>query len=263
MRLAELQNAFQAHVLLGDRQIEALVPGTERFDTTTRLEIYDNAYVARLNEALAETFPALRFALGESKFDALTRAFALKMPPSRFSIRYYGSELARFIATEQAGTKARVLSELALWEWTLSEAFDAADAVALTSTDLERIEPAQWPQIRFQLLPSVRRICLRTNAVRWWQAASASARRPSRWHSQRATEWVVWRPQLTTHFRSLPSDEAWALDVVARGETFASVCEGLVKFHRVTAAPTQAATLLRSWLQGGLIAGVELPAHEQ
>jgi hypothetical protein len=260
MTLSELQRLFQSRVLHQARGIESLVPGTERLDTETRLRIYENAFVARLVEALADTYPALRNALGESDFFKLTRAFAARSPPSHFSIRYFGCDLASFIATAMTGVKARVLSDLARWEWALSEAFDAADAIALMPADLAHIEPRQWGQLQFRLSPSLRRLCLRSNAVQWWRAASQGARRPTRWRSAKPVEWALWRAQLTTYFRSLPDDEAWALDAIAGGEPFASMCEGLVRFGSDVEAPMRAATLLRRWLHDGWIVGMGLPA---
>lgn len=260
MSLAELQRAFQSRVLHGARAIESVVPGTERLDTETRLWIYENAFFARLVEALADTYPALRNALGESEFAELTRAFVTQSPPVHFSIRYFGSDLAAFILTAFPGVKAKVLSDLARWEWALSEAFDAADAAALSKADLGRFEPAQWAGLRFRLSPSLRRLCLRSNAVQWWRAASQKAARPTRWRSATPVEWALWRSQLTTYFRSLPSDEAWALDAIAGGQSFASLCEGLMQFSGAVDAPTRAATLLQQWIGEGWIVGVELPA---
>lgn len=260
MRLAELQRAFQSRVLHHAAGIESLVPGTERFDTETRLGIYESAFPARLAAALTDTYPALRDALGESDFFELTRSFAAESPPSHFSIRYFGSDLASFIATRLAGVKAKVLSDLARWEWALSEAFDAADAAALTQKDFAHIDPAHWGRLRFRLSPSLRRLCLRSNAVQWWRAASQGARRPARWRVAKPVEWALWRSELKTYFRSLPGDEAWALDAVAAGQPFASMCEGLVRFGSDVEAPTRAATLLRRWLHNGWIVAIELSA---
>ncbi len=260
MRLAELQRAFQARVLQGAREIEPFVPGTERLDTRTRLGIYENAFLTRLAEALADTYPALRYTLGESEFFALTRSFATAAPPSHFSIRYFGRDLAVFISATFTGVKARVLSDLARWEWALSAAFDAADTAALTQADFVQIEPALWGQLRFRLTPTLRRLSSRSNAIQWWRAASQGARRPTRWRSARPVEWAVWRSQLTTRFRSLRNDEAWALDAAVCGQSFASICEGLTRFGDEREALERAARLLHRWVSDGWITGIERPA---
>ncbi len=259
MRLAQLQRAFQSRVLLGTPAIESVVPGTARLDTETRLGIYEQAFIARLVEALADTYPALKNAVGEGEFAQLTRDFAAHSPPVHFSIRYFGSHWSAFIPTALPGVKGKVLSDLARWEWALSEAFDAADSVALTKADLGRIEPARWAGLRFRLSPSLRRLCLHSNAVQWWRAASQKAARPTRWRSAKPVEWALWRAQLTTYFRSLPIDEAWALDAIAGGKSFGSMCEGLVQLVDAADAPTRAATLLQQWVRDEWLVGIELP----
>lgn len=257
MRLAELQHAFQARVLLGDRVIEAIVPGNERFDTATRLGIYEHAFIARLTEALAVTYPALKSALGESAFADLIQAYVAASPPSHFSIRYYGHNLFEFVLAHLSGTKAKVLSELAQWEWLLSEAFDAADAVAIKREALSRIAPDQWGQVGFCLSPSFGRLRLTTNAVQWWRAASRSTPRPTRWRSVSTVQWAIWRSDLATYFRSLKPDEAWAIDALSAGQSFASLCEGLVRFCG-DGAPLRAATLVHRWVSDGWIVDIEV-----
>ena len=249
MRLAEIQQALQARVLRGARTIEAAVPGTERFDTATRLGVYEYAYAARLTEALADTYPALRHALGPTEFAELIRAYATTSPPSHFSIRHYGRDLDDFVAGKYRGARAKVLSELARWEWLLAESFDAADAVALTRASLASIAPEQWETVCFKLSPAFRRMRMQSNAVQWWRAASERAPRPTRWRSAAPVEWAIWRANLTTYFRSLKPDEAWAIDAVAEGRSFAELCEGLVRFCDETQAPIRAATFLHRWLQ--------------
>lgn len=260
MRLAELQRALQSRVLHGDPAIEFVISGSERCDTGTRLGIYEHAFIARLVEALADTYPALRNTMGENEFTELTRGFVAKSPPVHFSIRYFGSDLAAFIPSAFTGAKAKVLGDLARWEWALSEAFDAADAVAVTKEDLGGIEPKQWPRLRFRLSPSLRRLRLSSNAVQWWRAAKQKAVRPTRWRSAKPVEWAIWRSQLTTYFRSLPRDEAWALDAIAGRQPFAAMCEVLVQFTGAEHAPMRAATLLQKWIGDEWIVGIELPA---
>ena len=258
MRLHELQSAFQLRVLHGAGGVEASMRGSEHLDAVARLDIYQSAFGARLVEALAVTYPALRHAVGEDEFADLTRTFTQRSPPSHFSIRYFGHDLASFIATAFTGVKAQALSDLARWEWALSEVFDAADASALTRADFERFDPPHWEALGFRLSPSLRRLCLRTNAVEWWRAGSQGATRPTGWRFAKPVEWALWRSQLTTCFRSLPRDEAWALDSTARGQTFGSMCEGLARFVSASDAPTRAATLLQRWLLDDWIVGVEL-----
>jgi hypothetical protein len=260
VKLADLQRAFQSRVLFGASDIESLVACTPQFDAKTRLSIYEDAFPLRLCEALTAIYPALRYALGEAEFFRVTRTFARAFPPTHFSIRYYGGHLASFIALVFTEVRAKVLSEIARWEWALSEAFDAADATPLTQAELAHIEPERWAEIRFQMSPTVRRLTLRSNAVQWWKAAVHGARRPSAWRSARPVHWVLWRSQLTTYFQSLTPEEAAAFDVLADGQPFASVCERLARFSSRDEASMRAALLVQRSLTSGWIVELHAPA---
>ena len=256
MKLAELQTAFQNCVLHGARDIEAIVQGTEGFNTATRLGVYEYAFGARLVEAVAKTYPTLRATMGERGFAELIHAYCQGKPPSHFSIRYFGDTLSEFIANTLTGTRARVLSELANWEWLLAASFDSMDMAPLTRDSLASLSPEHWPQLRFKLSPSLYRLALHTNAVQWWKAFSNGSPAPTRYRMAREVEWVIWRHELKTYFRSLKPDEACAVDCVMRNETFATLCEVLAATGYPDNAPLRAATLLSQWFNDGWIVAI-------
>ena len=65
----------------------------------------------------------------------------------------------------------------------------------------------------------------------------------------------IWRPKLVSNFRSLDQDDAALLDALADGRTFPELCEAVAPFTGEEQAPARAASLLRAWVEGGLIAG--------
>jgi hypothetical protein len=67
--------------------------------------------------------------------------------------------------------------------------------------------------------------------------------------------WLLWRQELTTYFRSLSVTEAKALDAARDGWPFGELCALLCDELGETQAPLQAATLLRGWIDAGLIIG--------
>jgi hypothetical protein len=257
MRLTELQRALQNRVLRGTPGIEFEVSEAGQLDTYARLGIYENAFVGRLVEALALTYPALRDCLGDSAFAALTCAFVAQAPPSHFSVRYFGGDLASFVARHYIGVKAQVLSDLARWEWALGEAFDAPDASTLAPEDLGSITPAEWAGLRFRFAPALRTLSVQSNAVQWWRASTQDGTRPARWRTARPIAWAVWRNELQIYFRSLQPEEAWAVDAMADGHTFAFLCDGLARHTDEVDAPTLAASMLHRWLSDGWIVRID------
>src|ERR1700734_794985 len=117
MKLAQLQQSFQDHVLRDDLRIVREISGDERFPTALRLGIYTDAYSTRLIDVLAETFPAVQAALGQGLFARLVGEFA-HQHPSRFrSARAYGEELPRWLSSRLTGARARGIADLGRFEW--------------------------------------------------------------------------------------------------------------------------------------------------
>ncbi len=252
-RLAQVQGDFQAYLLQGERAIEAHVLGTTRVPVATRLAIYGGGYGSRLAEAMASNFPALAQLLGEADFQQLASAYVRAYDSPYFSIRYYGDHLAEFLKGTEPYASAPVLAELAGWEWTLGQVFDAADAEPVTHEALARVEPQQWAQLRFGFHPSVQRLALHWNAPQIWQAVTEERDPPAVSFTQQAQPWLAWRQELTTYFRSLPKTECTVLDAARRGWPFGELCTLLCEELGEAQAPLQAATLLRGWVASGLI----------
>jgi hypothetical protein len=251
--LARVQREFQDYLLRGDAAVEARVLGTARVPLATRLQIYAGAYRSRLAEALASNYPVLAQLLGESDFDALAADYIAAHDSPFFSIRYYGDALAKFLATRENYAAAPVLAELAQWEWAMTAAFDAADALPLTAEALARIPPAQWAQLRLRWHASVQRLTLWWNVPQLWQALSEDGERPAMTLAAAPVEWLLWRENLTTYFRSLPETEASVLDAARSGWPFGELCTLLCEEIGDAEAPAQAAALLRGWISSGLI----------
>lgn len=70
--------------------------------------------------------------------------------------------------------------------------------------------------------------------------------------------WVVWRQDLKNFFRSLSVDEAWALDAVRNGETFATVCEGLCEWIDPQNVALHAAGLMKQWITDSMVSGIKI-----
>jgi hypothetical protein len=262
MRLADLERAVQAHVLSGG-SLPASLAAAVAPPAAERWQIYTEGYRLRLIEALAIQYPALHARLGADMFAARVQEFVEATPSVHRSIRDYGSELSAFIRAQADGIEDEMLAELAWFEWQVAAAFDAADAVPTTAVDLASVAPADWPELRFRALPSVRRQRTQTNAVAVWRAvhprdaderaaAPQSAAQPVLARKTDPVEWLIWRRQLTTEFRSLEAGEAGALDQLLGGVTFGEVCGSLAAPHGDGAA-LQAAAWLKGWLLDGLL----------
>jgi len=262
MRLNDLQQAVQAHILAGGDTPAALLAAVAP-PADVRWRIYADGYRLRLIEALAAQYPVLAARLGTDAFSALALEFVEARPSIHRSIRDYGSELETFAGARGDRNLDRMLGELAAFEWRLAGAFDAAQRPATTPADLAEVKPEEWATLAFTAVPSVQRLRTTTNAVAVWRAVKAATESPEASASAveatpaaavvDAIEWLIYRRELTVEFRSLPPDEAAAFDLLTSGASFGDLCGSLAEAGSETPA-LQAAGWLKGWLTEGLLA---------
>ncbi|WP_455221119.1 HvfC/BufC N-terminal domain-containing protein [Kaarinaea lacus] len=254
--LKELQAAFKRHLMQSDSEVESYISSSDDLSSESRLAIYGNAYYARLIEALENDYEALHTLMGGEEFDHLCRQY-IDTHPSRFpSLRWFGQYLSQFLKSHQPYATHPCLSELAMFEWTLIEAFDAEDAPIAKETDAAKIPAEQWPVLRIQLHPSVHWFPYHWNILPVWKAATNEESIPEINQLEHTNYCVVWRPDLTTQYRTIGADEAVLLRGVKDHCTFAQLCELLTESDiDPEQVPIRAAGVLKTWLAQGMVSG--------
>ena len=263
-QLTELQHSFQDCLIHPDKSVStAWVSAAGRAAPETQLAVYTHAYTVRLKEVLANDYPAVLMAIGEEQFNQLAQDYIQAYPSCYYSLRDFGAHLPGFviglIVQDTSYRDLPWLYELSLFEWTLGQAFDAADATPLTERDMAAVSPEAWPELRFAIHPSVRRLDLTWNIPEMWQTLTADEPSAVSAVCDTASPWLVWREQLVTRFRSMSRDEGLAFDTLRRGGSFNELCEALATLMDEDEVPLRAAGLLKGWLAQGLISELMMP----
>ena len=253
--LAGVQGDFQDYLLRGSLAIEAHVVGTARVPLATRLGVYGGAYAPASPRRCRRTSRRSLSCWTRRTSAPSRRITWARIDSSFFSIRYDGHELPQFLGTHPDYRDAPVLAELARWEWTMTGAFDAADATPLTHAALAGFSPQQWAQLRFSWHPSVARLGLGWNVPQLWQALTADTGRPAASVNREPVQWLLWRQELTTYFRSLSATEAQALDAARDGWPFGELSRCCVMSWARRRRRCRRRHLLRGWIDAGLIIG--------
>jgi len=225
------------------------------------LEVYRHAYRARLVAALTDNFTVLARALGDEIFEALGQAYLAARPSRHPSIRWFGHELADFMATaDEALVPHASLVDFARMDWALRGAFDAAEAPLLDPATLAALNPDDWADLVLHLQPHVQRVTL-THAIepawrvlREWEPESGADQPELPEPVPHEHVLLAWRQGLETRWRSLETLEATLLDGVAAGLPFALLCEraAAVLGDAEAAAPAVIGALQR-WLADELL----------
>ena len=256
--LTGTQARFQAYVLAGDGRIVTEIAGADDAFRRTRLDIYYNAYRLRLAEALAADYEILKAYIGDEIFDAIVRDYIDAHPSVFRNVRWFGGQLADFLRDEPRYAGQPILADLARFEWTLGLVFDAADTGTLRFEDVAAVSPETWAGLRFVPHPALHVVDLRTNAVAVWNELKNEDHGIAPEGLPEPLRWAIWRKQLSPYFRSLETDEAWALDAMRNHLRFGEICAGLCQWLPEEQAAPRAAALLRGWVDEGWIASLEI-----
>ena len=255
MPLRADQQAFQEHLQSGDRRVAPAIVGDARADAQTRLAVYYQAYRLRLVEVLQNDFAGVHALLGTDTFRQMTLDYIAAHPSEHASVRWFGRHLAEFLAGPPYAEHPE-LAEMARFEWSWAHAFDAADAPVAGLEAMAQVAPDAWADLRLAFQPGLQRLALRFNVPALFDAATREADPPPVTGHPESLPWMLWRRELRVHWRSLEADEAWALDAAVDGKRFGELCAGLCRWNAEDEVPLRGASLLKTWLEEGLVSRV-------
>jgi hypothetical protein len=249
--LASLQCGFQDYVLGCDERALARVESTPGLTARRRLDIYHNAYRARLAELLADTYERVVPYVGETAFDEAARRFIEANPPAVRNLRNYGGTFPCFLADFFPDDPE--IAELAEMDGRLRNTFDAADAATLGVADIATIEADKWDAVILELHPSasVQRFAWNTPAI--WQSLSQEIAPPPAERLLPPVAWLFWRKDLQPHFRSLSAAEHAVLRGIGEGISFGGLCTELAENYPEIDVARQVGEWLRLWLDDGVL----------
>ena len=252
--LPTLQGEFQDFLLDRPNELSARVKRSSKASESALLNIYRNAYCARLVEVLGNDYPALKAMMGAEPFAAMGKAYVAAHPSRHASARWVGGKLAQFLREDPNHKSEPALAAMAAFEWAQAGAFDASDIEPATFAQLAAIPIESWPGLRFRFTPSLRRLTLAFDVPSLWLAIieGRSGDAPLT-ANPREAEWLIWRAWLEVRFRPLEPDEAWAIDAAAGDADFATLCEGICRWVDPEQAAFKAAELIKGWLDSALI----------
>lgn len=251
--LHELQSRMQAAILDGDDGILALIPANSRTGADTLFGVYRHAYRARLVEVLGNDYGLLRALAGADVFQSLALGYINANPSRTQNARWFGSGFPAHLARIAKTVRQTLHGELADIEKALADAFDSADAPALTLTDVAQVRPEDWARLAFTVHPSVTRLSQTTNAFAVWRALRQGNTLPRPVRHKEGKALLAWRDGTRPMLRPLPYEEAMMLTEAGNGACFGVLCEMLATFDDPDRAAHRAASYLHGWLSGGLL----------
>ena len=259
MELKELQIQFKSHLFSQESTIAQHIV-SDVLSSDFRLSIYANAYVGRLIEALENDYPVLKTLLGEDSFYELCQRYIAQHPSIYTSLRWFGQHMPAFLQDVQSYSEKPYLAEMAEFEWTLVNSFNAADQESIHESDVAQVPAEKWPELGFGFHPSVYTFPYQWNILPIWWAHKERQPLPKTQQLSAPETCLVWRRGLKTLFRTLENDEVLLLTAARDAADFSQLCELLSEQIGEIEAPQQiplrAASLLKTWITDEMVANL-------
>lgn len=248
MTLRALQSRFRDFIAAPDA---ASPPGF----SGPGMAIYRDAYRGRLLAALEASFPRTRRWVGRDPFQAAATHYILTRPPTSWTLDTYGSDFPALLT--QLFAEDPEVGDLAWLEWAMAQAFAAPDGPILGFEALAAAsyQAADWDHVAFTPASGVGMRWVETPCTELWVGldyddSAALATSIPRTPLAKPHLALVWRKDVTAHYRLVAPDEAHALAGLIAG-----ACLGHVA-HSATA--NTLGHMLAKWLSDELFADHQL-----
>ena len=182
-----------------------------------RFSVYRNNVSGALAEALAVRFPVVQRLVGDEFFHAMAREYALHNLPKSAVLIHYGADFPDFVAEFEPAKSVPYLADVARLDSAHWESYHERDATPLGTADFAALDPGMLPQVRFELLPSLRIVTSIFPIVSIWRTNTEDAEvQPVDLSS--AEDALVARPDMTVEVRRLPAGGAAFLKMLQSGD---------------------------------------------
>lgn len=246
--LEELQRKFQQAILNQDSAILDDIKDTSKERRSVLLNVYQNAYGARLIEFLENDYPLTYAYLGDEHFQKIATDYYKHHPSDNPNARWFGRHFPAFLASHENYAGNAECAELAALEHGLATAFDAEDIEPLSLSSLTSLPPEEWPRLTFKAHPSVTTLKMKTSAHKIWTALNNEQTPEPVETLKQPQQLICWRGENMARFRKMDYDEAMIWNEAMKGANFSVLCELLGTYWPEDETPLKAAGFLQAWL---------------
>ena len=168
MRLSALETRFRDGVLAVDESVLAAFEAGN-LSEQKRLAIYRNNVFSNYRSALEAVYPAILSLVGADYFRHAAYRYIERYRSVSGDIHHYGQNFSELLTSLPGAAYLAYLPDVARLEWSVHEAFHAADHERFELSGLQSITPADYAKLRFVLNPAARLLKSEFPIRRIWQ----------------------------------------------------------------------------------------------
>ena len=258
--LRDTQRWMQARILPAERKVEP-VPAAVALNPQggdpgeARLSVYAQGYEARMEEALAEVYEAVRHVLGRRAFSAMANGYAAGTPSRDYNLSLAGRHLPGFLAAYPLTRKLPFLPDLARLEWSVAEAFHAFEQAPFQAQEAESWSEQEWMRTRLVFQDWVRLAESAWPILDIWQARHRPVSEVRVELKGRPQRVLVRRSGFQVSCELLEENKHALLKMLLAGSSLGDLCELLAQRRGDPTLPLT--EWFAEWIRGGLIVRCE------
>ena len=218
----------------------------------TRLRVYADGYPARIQEVLAETFPAVAHMIGAPALAGLTQRYIRTATLRSYNINAAGAALPRCLRDDPLTQRLPFLPGLAELEWRIALAFHARQHASLDPAPLATWTMAEWKRAVLRFQPSVAIVSSPWPIRSIWESRETPIEEIDLDLRDRPEHVLVYRSGLQVHCELVDPQEAAVLFNLLAGRSLGEVTRRLASGRDGNAVPAAA---FARWMRAGMIVG--------
>ena len=232
--LEQLYQKVSGNLYADSGDADTFIEDQEGLSAAEQLGIYRDSVRGGLIASLGDIFPAVKTALGETFFDAMSARYVKTHPSRSASLDNYGEQFPAYIAAFKPLEDYPYMEDVARIDWCWHRAFHAADPKTFDVAALSDIDPECLDRIRFRLQESIQTIASDFPVEKIWRLSRFPNSVDSNQEidlSEGASWLVIYRAGLDTRVTSVDEVCYELLEAIKKGELFGTICEDSLSKH--------------------------------
>ncbi len=248
----------EATAILSPEVAEAIVLPSKTLTPKERMQAYQYAYFARLEDALTSDYEAVKHFLGDEEFEDISRRYFEQYPSKSYTLNVAGAHFSEFLGTINH-KKRDFLVELARLEYTISTIMDVEESPTLSTEAIAAIRPDKWDSVK--LIPVVGFALLANEyPVNRYLSAVLNNKNTPKVIRHKKEYIVVFRNDYLTWRMSVEQPAFVILSSLASGKTLGESLALITEQFpsEISAIQPQISGWFESWIENGFFRGIEI-----
>ncbi|MGE0525585.1 MAG: putative DNA-binding domain-containing protein [Bdellovibrionales bacterium] len=226
-RLRKLQESFFNAIFKSDSSFLSDINPISDLSTTECLEIYSRGYLARLTEAIGETFEATWWVLGDDDFFLLCSDYIKSAPSNFYDLSDYGNGFPEFLAKQKQSVEIPFLVDLARFEMGFKEIFHKGN-ISAQATDWTH-STGNGDSFRLKISPSALLMESRFPVYTIWGSRAESVESLTSVDLSQAEHILMYKQKSQVFVRLLESDEFALMSALAQQKPLENALDCLIR----------------------------------